>query len=80
MLFKDHDKDGIVKNAHDVFLNDLPLSEIDNPDIRLICQSYRNNNSSLMSCYELFKKHFNYFYQWAYNNWMTNVFYTKKNN
>jgi len=78
MTFKELDKTEIVKKAQKHFLEEFPLSEIDNGDVRLICKSYRNDNCSLDSCRHLFKKHFEYFYNWAYNNWMTDVFYFKK--
>jgi hypothetical protein len=78
MTFKEFDKNNVVKQAQDVFLNEFPLREIDNQEVRLICQSYRNNNSSLESCRHLFKKHFDYFYKWSYDNWMTDVFYFRR--
>jgi hypothetical protein len=78
MVFKDLDKNEVVDKAQRYFLEEFPLREIDNQSVRLICQSYRNENSSLDSCKHLFKNHFNYFYNWAYTNWMTNVFYGKR--
>lgn len=78
MTFKELDKQEVVRSAQDLFLNEFPLQEIDNKDIRFICQCYRNDNSSLESCRKLFKKHFDYFYQWAYTNWMTDVFYFQR--
>ena len=78
MTFKELDKNEVIKQSWNFFLNNVPLKEIDNPDIRLICQSYRNNNCSLDSCQQLLKKHFDYFYNWAYTNWMTDVFYFQR--
>lgn len=78
MTFKELDKNEIVKQAQDTFLNEIPLKEIDNKDIQLICRSYRNDNSSIDSCRKLFEKHFDYFYNWSYNNWMTDVFYFQR--
>jgi hypothetical protein len=49
--------------------------EIDNEDVRLICKSYRNENSTLDSCRTLFKKHDDYFYNWAYVNYFDNLFW-----
>jgi hypothetical protein len=78
MTFKELNKNEIIKQAWEFFLNEIPLKEIDNQDVRLICQSYRNNNSSFDSCKQLFEKHFDYFYNWAYTNWMTDVFYFQR--
>jgi hypothetical protein len=78
MTFSQLNKDEVVEQAQNVFLNDIPLTEIDNHDVKLICRSYRNNNSSIDACRGLFKKHFNYFYKWSYNNWMTDVFYFQR--
>lgn len=57
------------------FLKVFPASEIDNPDIRLICGSYKKDNSSLISCLTLLRKYDEYFYNWHQNNKMCNVFY-----
>jgi len=78
MTFKELDKSDVVKQAQDLFLHKFPLKEIDNQDVRLICKSYRNDNSSMDSCRQLFKKYFDYFYKWAYDNWMLDVFYFQK--
>jgi hypothetical protein len=78
MTFKELNKDEVVRQAQDLFLNKFPLREIENPEVRLICQSYRNDNCSIDSCRQLFKKHYEYFYKWAYNNWLTDVFYFQK--
>jgi len=78
MTFKELNKQEVVEQAQNLFLNEFPLREIDNQEVRLICQSYRNDNSSYDSCLHLFKKHFDYFYKWAYDNWMTDVFYFQK--
>jgi hypothetical protein len=75
MSFEEQERSTVVEAAQDVFLNNFPLREIDNKDIRLICQSYRNENSSLDSCRELFRKYENYFYNWAYVNYFDNLFY-----
>jgi hypothetical protein len=78
MTFRELDKNKVIKEAQDLFLNQIPLREIDNKDVVLICHSYRNNNSSVDSCRHLFKKHSEYFYNWAYNNWMVDVFYFQR--
>ena len=75
MTFKQLNKQEVVKRAQLLFLHEFPLTEIENHEIRLICRSYRNDNCSYDSCMHLFEKHFDYFYNWAYNNWMTDVFY-----
>lgn len=77
-MFSQLDKQQVVEKAHELFLKTFPLREIDNAEVRLICQSFRNNNSSLDSCKHLFKKHFEYFYKWAHNNWMVDVFYFRR--
>jgi hypothetical protein len=78
MSFDLQERSSVVRSAQEVFLNIFPLQEIDNPDIRLICQSYRNENSSLVSCRELFRKHEDYFYNWAYVNHFDNLFCFKE--
>lgn len=79
MTFKELNKHDVVEQAHLVFLNDLPLCEIDNKNVRAICERYRSNNICFSKCQKLFKQYFEYFYNWAYSNWMTNVFYNIKN-
>ncbi len=59
-------------------MDDLPLEEIDHPDIRLVCKSYRNDNSSEDSCYALLSKHKEYFLNWSQNNRAINFFYGNK--
>jgi hypothetical protein len=77
-MFKELNKNEVVEKAYLVFLNELPLCEIDNQDVRLTCKKYRDGSLCLLKCQNLLKKHFNYFYNWAYSNWMTNVFYNSK--
>lgn len=60
------------------FLKTFPLEEIDNPEIQLICKSYRNDNSSLVSSLVLLRKHNEYFSNWVLNNRFCNYFYGKK--
>ena len=67
-----------ILEAQMVFLNQLPLEEIDDPQIRLICQSYRNDNSSLESCQTLFSKYHSYFENWITNNQAVQTFYFTK--
>jgi hypothetical protein len=67
-----------ILEAQQVFLNVLPLEEIDHPEIRLICQSYRNDNSSLQSCVTLFSKYNSYFENWLTNNQAVETFYFTK--
>ena len=74
MIFEIQNRHSVIKEAQDIFLDTFPLMEIDNEDVRLICKSYRNDNSSLDSCRALFKKYDNYFYNWAYVNHFDNLF------
>ena len=57
------------------FLKVFPLHEIDNENVRLICQSYRNDNSTLLSCLTYMRKYDDYFYEYCINNKACNVFY-----
>lgn len=67
-----------IMGARLTFLKVLPLQEIDNLDIQLICKSYRNDNSSLLSCLTLLRKHDEYFNNWLLNNRFYDYFYFKK--
>lgn len=73
--FKQQSRKEVILKAQDVFLNELPLQEIDSNAVRLIVRSYRNDNCSLDSCRALFHKHDDYFYEWAHKNHMIDVFY-----
>jgi hypothetical protein len=72
------DKKLKTMSAKLTFLKTFPISEIDNKDIQLICKSYRNDNSSLLSCLVFLDKHEDYLYNWYQNNHMCNVFYNRK--
>ena len=52
-----NNKEGLeqLKLIYKIFMDEMPLEEIDHSDIRLICKSYRNDNSSEDSCKHLFK-------------------------
>ena len=67
-----------IMEAKLTFLRTFPLDEIDNSDIQLICKSYRNDNSSLVSCLTYMRKYDNYFYSWFKNNRLCNVFYNRR--
>jgi hypothetical protein len=75
-----NNKEGLeqLKLIYKIFMDELPLEEIDHSDIRLICKSYRNDNSSEDSCYALFSKHKEYFFNWSQNNRAINFFYGSK--
>ena len=60
------------------FLKVFPSSEIDHPKIRLVCRSYKKDNSSLVSCLTLLREYDEYFYNWFQNNKMCNVFYGER--
>jgi hypothetical protein len=74
MIFETQNRYSVIKEAQDIFLDTFPLMEIDNEDVQLICKSYRNENSTLDSCRTLFKKHDDYFYNWAYVNYFDKLF------
>ena len=80
MLFKELDKCSIIKEAQALFLETLPLSEIDNEKVRAICKQYREEltNAKAENCNILFQNYSEYLYEWAYNNWMTDVFYFQR--
>jgi hypothetical protein len=61
-----------------IFLRLFPLHEIDNKDIQLICQSYRNGNSSLIGCLVYMDKFNEYLYDWYIGNSACNIFYGSK--
>ena len=78
MTFKQQNKQKIVNLAHSYFLKEFPLQEIDNNEIRKICKQFRNNLKTQKECLEAFERHFDYFYNWSYVNWMTDVFYFRR--
>ncbi len=80
MTFKELDKHLVVSESQKLFLETLPLAEIDNLHIRNICKEYRDrtHNIELTEYTKLFEDYFDYFYKWAYNNWMTDVFYFQR--
>jgi hypothetical protein len=67
-----------IMSAKLTFLKTFPLDEIDNPDIQLICKSYKNDNSSLVSCLTYLRKYDSYFYNWYKNNRLCNAFYNRR--
>lgn len=71
------DKKLKTMSAKLTFLKTFPLSEIDNKDIQLICRSYRNDNSTLLSSLVYLDRHEEYLYNWYQNNHMCNVFYNR---
>jgi hypothetical protein len=64
-----------ITEAKMIFLKYFPIQEIDNEDVKLICKSYRKDNSSLISCLVYLDKHDEYLYEWYKNNKLCNVFY-----
>lgn len=78
MSFLQLDKNEVVCRAHSLFLEEFPLNEIDNDSVRIICNRYRKKEQTLEECKLLFQNHFEYFYNWSYNNWMTDVFYFQR--
>lgn len=79
MINVDSDDDELkLTGAKLTFLKTFPIDEMDNENIKLICKSYRNDNSSLVSCLTLLRKHDEYFRNWYKNNSLCNVFYCRK--
>ena len=72
------DKNLETMSAKLTFLKVFPIDEIDDPHIQLVCKSYRKDNSSLVSCLVLLRKHDEYFYNWYKNNKLCNVFYCRR--
>jgi hypothetical protein len=66
-----------IMGAKLTHLKTFPLNEIDNEDIQLACKSYRNDNSSLLSCLTYLRKYDDYFYNWYLNNKACNFFYSR---
>lgn len=67
-----------IMGAKLTFLKVFPLQEIDHHDIQLVCQSYRNYNSTIQSALSYMKRYDEYFYNWHVNNKMCNVFYYER--
>ena len=67
-----------IMGAKLTYLKVFPLDEIDNSDIQIICKSYRNDNSTLLSALVYLRKYDDYFYNWAKGNKMCNVFYFRE--
>lgn len=78
MLFKELNKDEVVKHAQMLFLKTFPLQEIDCPKVKSVCKDYRTMPQPIGHFLCLLDSHFDYFYDWAYKNWMIDVFYNRK--
>ena len=74
----DGEEQQAVLSAKLTFLKIIPLAEIDNDDVQLVCTSFRAGFACLKAALRELDEHYSYFFNWHKTNHMINVFYFER--